>query len=170
MPRPDRYSRRRGPKRLVMAQSLFSRERRGFVQGIALSFGDCMRAGVPRRNGSPEPYVPWPSGRLAEKRHSVSLSRRRGQSSSVDIASVWVWKAQRSTEREASKPEKFRPLARPVQVQRQAVPGNGNHWSATEFASHTHHSKGGLEMGRGILLWLLGIPLPIIILLLIFAR
>jgi hypothetical protein len=31
-------------------------------------------------------------------------------------------------------------------------------------------SKGDFPMGRGILLWLLGIPLPIIILLALFAR
>jgi hypothetical protein len=29
---------------------------------------------------------------------------------------------------------------------------------------------GGLQMGRGILLWLLGIPLPIVILLVLFLR
>jgi len=31
-------------------------------------------------------------------------------------------------------------------------------------------NKGDFKMGRGILLWLLGIPLPIVILLVLFMR
>jgi hypothetical protein len=37
--------------------------------------------------------------------------------------------------------------------------------------SGTNHIKrGGFPMGRGILLWLLGVPIPVIILILLFWR
>ncbi|MXN49236.1 hypothetical protein [Shinella kummerowiae] len=50
-------------------------------------------------------------------------------------------------------------------------------WNISRFKELTHHAAnirsqaiGGLNMGRGILLWLLGIPLPIVILLVLFLR
>jgi hypothetical protein len=37
-------------------------------------------------------------------------------------------------------------------------------------AAHGRLQTGGRSMGKGILLWLLGIPIPIIILILLFWR
>jgi hypothetical protein len=40
--------------------------------------------------------------------------------------------------------------------------------AALFFVRHTHFQE--VAMGRGILLWLLGVPIPIIILIMLFAR
>jgi hypothetical protein len=43
--------------------------------------------------------------------------------------------------------------------------------SASGHCQETNHIKrGGFPMGRGILLWLLGVPIPVIILILLFWR
>jgi hypothetical protein len=44
-----------------------------------------------------------------------------------------------------------------------------NQSGGCSFCRH-HQQKGRKFMGRGILLWLLGVPIPIIILLALFSR
>jgi hypothetical protein len=46
------------------------------------------------------------------------------------------------------------------------------HWIVAEVVVFTRktRSRHDFKMGRGILLWLLGIPLPIVILLVLFMR
>jgi hypothetical protein len=48
------------------------------------------------------------------------------------------------------------------------------HWIVAEVVVFTRKTRsrheGDFKMGRGILLWLLGIPLPIVILLVLFMR
>jgi hypothetical protein len=48
------------------------------------------------------------------------------------------------------------------------------HWIDVEVVVSTRKTRsrheGDFKMGRGILLWLLGIPLPIVILLILFMR
>ncbi len=48
------------------------------------------------------------------------------------------------------------------------LPG-GTEWSQRHLSVSNEHTREAL-MGRGILLWLLGVPIPIIILLVLFMR
>jgi hypothetical protein len=41
---------------------------------------------------------------------------------------------------------------------------------ATNLALAAQYLTGGTDMGRGILLWLIGVPIPIILLIALFAR
>ncbi|RWH69374.1 MAG: hypothetical protein E5X68_16760 [Mesorhizobium sp.] len=57
----------------------------------------------------------------------------------------------------------FRPLSRCFACER-------NERQIRELGTCNRRSLQEEEMGRGILLWLLGVPIPIIILLMLFAR
>jgi hypothetical protein len=60
--------------------------------------------------------------------------------------------------------------ARPLILHRRALFVGGTKAESGNYIQASEHYLQEEEMGRGILLWLLGVPIPIIILLMLFAR
>ncbi|ATN33898.1 hypothetical protein ACO34A_08750 [Rhizobium sp. ACO-34A] len=52
----------------------------------------------------------------------------------------------------------------------EALGSSHNDVAKGSAAVATATDKGGFQMGRGILLWLLGVPIPLIILIMLFWR